>query len=330
MLTRVIDPCQYVVVKTIATLAASARRCSQGRSTPRGRRAPRQALKVLADPARLRLLSLIQAQPAHEACVCHLTEPLGLTQPTVSHHLKVLLRPGWSSASSAAAGPTSASGRNRSRDLRALLGLSGRGFRTTRAPSGNGTRYARAPERRNETTARSSRTQGNRVFHVFRCSRRWKSPVADRRQAALGHPCEDVLPVEELVTVGHDERRIALVPPAAGAASVLARRVRMSRDDRGAGASRLGDRGSDPELDGHECPQADCERVRGPSHVRVIVGQLESRHHEHPVLVERARAASLSRSSRYTRQLWTPTQRLPPSLGRVWSVTQSTSKACVP
>jgi len=45
-------------------------------------------------PARLRLLSLIQAQPTGEACVCHLTEPLGLTQPTVSHHLKVLLDAG--------------------------------------------------------------------------------------------------------------------------------------------------------------------------------------------------------------------------------------------
>jgi ArsR family transcriptional regulator len=52
------------------------------------------ALKVLADPARLRLLSLIQSQPGGEACVCHLTEPLGLKQPTVSHHLKVLLAAG--------------------------------------------------------------------------------------------------------------------------------------------------------------------------------------------------------------------------------------------
>lgn len=52
------------------------------------------ALKAIADPARLRLLSLIQAQPDHEACVCHLTEPLGLSQPTVSHHLKVLLQAG--------------------------------------------------------------------------------------------------------------------------------------------------------------------------------------------------------------------------------------------
>lgn len=51
-------------------------------------------LKVLAEPARLRLLSLIQAQPDGEACVCHLTSPLGLSQPTISHHLKVLLEAG--------------------------------------------------------------------------------------------------------------------------------------------------------------------------------------------------------------------------------------------
>ena len=53
-----------------------------------------QALKVIADPARLRLLSLIGAQPGAEACVCHLIEPLGLTQPTVSHHLRVLRQAG--------------------------------------------------------------------------------------------------------------------------------------------------------------------------------------------------------------------------------------------
>jgi ArsR family transcriptional regulator, arsenate/arsenite/antimonite-responsive transcriptional repressor len=49
---------------------------------------------VLADPARLRLLSLIQAQPEGEAYVCHLVEPLGLSQGTVSHHLKALLTAG--------------------------------------------------------------------------------------------------------------------------------------------------------------------------------------------------------------------------------------------
>ena len=44
---------------------------------------------VLADPARLRLLSLIAAQPGGQ-CACDLVEPLGKSQPTVSHHLAVL------------------------------------------------------------------------------------------------------------------------------------------------------------------------------------------------------------------------------------------------
>ncbi|WP_432497583.1 ArsR/SmtB family transcription factor [Kineococcus gypseus] len=51
-------------------------------------------LKALADPARLRLLSLVAAHEGGEACACDLTEPLGLSQPTVSHHLKVLVEAG--------------------------------------------------------------------------------------------------------------------------------------------------------------------------------------------------------------------------------------------
>jgi ArsR family transcriptional regulator len=47
-------------------------------------------LKALADPARLRLLSLLLASDGQEACTCDLTEPLGLSQPTVTHHLKKL------------------------------------------------------------------------------------------------------------------------------------------------------------------------------------------------------------------------------------------------
>ena len=46
--------------------------------------------RALGDPGRLRLLSFLAAQPDGEACVCNLTGPLGLSQPTVSHHLKVL------------------------------------------------------------------------------------------------------------------------------------------------------------------------------------------------------------------------------------------------
>lgn len=53
-----------------------------------------QLLKALADPARLRLISLIAAQQENEACACDLTEPLGLSQPTVSHHLKILVEAG--------------------------------------------------------------------------------------------------------------------------------------------------------------------------------------------------------------------------------------------
>jgi ArsR family transcriptional regulator len=50
--------------------------------------------KALADPVRLRLLSLIASFAGGEACVCDLTEPFNLTQPTISHHLKVLREAG--------------------------------------------------------------------------------------------------------------------------------------------------------------------------------------------------------------------------------------------
>ncbi|MGH3448450.1 MAG: ArsR/SmtB family transcription factor [Nocardioidaceae bacterium] len=51
-------------------------------------------LKSLAEPTRLRLVSLIAAHEGAEACVCDLTNPVGLSQPTVSHHLKVLVDAG--------------------------------------------------------------------------------------------------------------------------------------------------------------------------------------------------------------------------------------------
>ena len=54
-----------------------------------------RTLKALADPARLRILSLVAGNDGREVCVCDLTEPLGLTQPTVSHHLKVLVEAGF-------------------------------------------------------------------------------------------------------------------------------------------------------------------------------------------------------------------------------------------
>lgn len=58
-----------------------------------------KSLKALADPARLRLVSMVAAHADGEACVCDLTDPLGLSQPTVSHHLKVLVDAGYLTSS---------------------------------------------------------------------------------------------------------------------------------------------------------------------------------------------------------------------------------------
>jgi len=82
------------MVKTLTVLADSCPPLLAGPLPAADAESLARALKVLADPARLRLLSLIQSQPDHEACVCNLTKPLGLSQPTVSHHLKVLLEAG--------------------------------------------------------------------------------------------------------------------------------------------------------------------------------------------------------------------------------------------
>jgi len=54
-----------------------------------------RSLKALADPARLRIISIIAAHDNKEVCVCDFTEPLGLSQPTVSHHLKTLVDSGF-------------------------------------------------------------------------------------------------------------------------------------------------------------------------------------------------------------------------------------------
>jgi ArsR family transcriptional regulator len=53
-----------------------------------------QGFRALADPARIRLLSIIAAAPTGEVCACDLVEPLGRAQPTVSHHLSLLVDAG--------------------------------------------------------------------------------------------------------------------------------------------------------------------------------------------------------------------------------------------
>lgn len=69
--------------------------CAEGLNQPLTRQDAQRLAKVLkavADPVRLQLLALIRA--GTEACACDLVEPVGLSQPTVSHHLKVLTEAG--------------------------------------------------------------------------------------------------------------------------------------------------------------------------------------------------------------------------------------------
>src|SRR5690349_21788499 len=67
--------------------------CSPLMSTPLDAEAAERIaplLKAIADPVRLRLLSLVAAHDGGEACVCDLNDAFDLSQPTISHHLKVL------------------------------------------------------------------------------------------------------------------------------------------------------------------------------------------------------------------------------------------------
>jgi ArsR family transcriptional regulator, arsenate/arsenite/antimonite-responsive transcriptional repressor len=50
--------------------------------------------KALADPARVRIVNLLATSGGEPVCICNLTDPLGLSQPTVSHHMKRLLDAG--------------------------------------------------------------------------------------------------------------------------------------------------------------------------------------------------------------------------------------------
>ena len=98
-LRQQIDACQYrrmsksVVLDPGLALVESVACCS-----PIASQAISQAdaecvaplLKALADPVRLRLLSLVMAHDGSEACVCDLLPAFDLSQPTISHHLKVL------------------------------------------------------------------------------------------------------------------------------------------------------------------------------------------------------------------------------------------------
>src|SRR5262245_22575894 len=86
--------CKRSFVKPIATLDAC---CAPLLAAPIADDDAEQlalAFKALADPVRLKLLSLIADAPAGTACSCELEAPVGKTQSTVSHHLSVLAEAG--------------------------------------------------------------------------------------------------------------------------------------------------------------------------------------------------------------------------------------------
>jgi ArsR family transcriptional regulator len=80
------------------------------------------AFRALGDPVRLRLLSLLLTAPGGEVCACDLVEPLERSQPTVSHHLKVLREAGLVTATRRGANVWYAARAEQLVALRAVLG----------------------------------------------------------------------------------------------------------------------------------------------------------------------------------------------------------------
>ncbi|GAB3016706.1 hypothetical protein GCM10011376_03550 [Nocardioides flavus (ex Wang et al. 2016)] len=123
-----IDICQYLSVsKSSLTLtpAETVACCSPLAREPLSvDQAERVAplLKALADPVRLRLVSMVAASEGGEACVCDLTDAFDLSQPTISHHLKVLHEAGLLDRSKRGVWVYYAVRREVLADLSALLG----------------------------------------------------------------------------------------------------------------------------------------------------------------------------------------------------------------
>lgn len=99
ILRRNIDGCQYgaYAAAMLPVIESSTECCAA--AGPALLAADRASLladqfKALADPTRVRLLALIAAAPDGTACACHLPDELGISQPTLSHHLKKLTSAG--------------------------------------------------------------------------------------------------------------------------------------------------------------------------------------------------------------------------------------------
>jgi ArsR family transcriptional regulator, arsenate/arsenite/antimonite-responsive transcriptional repressor len=91
-----IDACQYrqvTISLPLASPADTAACCAPLTAEPLTMEQAEQVaplLKALADPVRLRLLSLVASRDGGEACICDLNAAFDLTQPTISHHMRVL------------------------------------------------------------------------------------------------------------------------------------------------------------------------------------------------------------------------------------------------
>ena len=95
-LAQDIDVCQYrrmSIPLTVLNAAGPAACCAplaEGPLSAEQAELVAPLLKALADPVRLRLMSLIASHQGGEACVCDLNDAFDLSQPTISHHMKVL------------------------------------------------------------------------------------------------------------------------------------------------------------------------------------------------------------------------------------------------
>jgi ArsR family transcriptional regulator len=92
---RYIHGCQWEdpVAKRSVTLQAVVQCCPSVLASPLDANEASQlalGFTALADPVRLQVLSILAASPEGEVCVCDFVKPLGKSQPTVSHHMKIL------------------------------------------------------------------------------------------------------------------------------------------------------------------------------------------------------------------------------------------------
>jgi ArsR family transcriptional regulator len=83
-------PAPLPLISDPADLSACCSPVTGGALAPEAAEQLARMFKALGDPTRVRLLSLIAAHPDAEACICDLTGPVGLSQPTVSHHMRQL------------------------------------------------------------------------------------------------------------------------------------------------------------------------------------------------------------------------------------------------